>query len=74
MEHIVHISFGVHVPLESVASMVSALGACGMIRATDDDQRSHLVTVTSLAKMEYLETQLVKWEQYGFLKYEFAAP
>jgi hypothetical protein len=74
MERIVHVTFGVHVPLDSVASMVTALGACAVVRATDDSQRDYVVTVQRPSAMAHIERRLAEWEKYGFLTWQVAAP
>jgi hypothetical protein len=74
MERIVHVTFGVHVPLDSVATMVTALGACAVVRATDDSQRDYVVTVQRPSAMAHIERRLAEWEKYGFLTWQVAAP
>src|SRR5205085_2826672 len=55
VERVVEINFGVHVPLDQVASLVTGFGACGLVRALDDTQRNYAVTVRRAGAMEYLE-------------------
>ena len=74
MERIVHVTFGVHVPLDRVASMVTALGACAMVRATDDSQRGYVVTVQRPSAMAHIERRLAEWEKYGFISWQVGAP
>jgi hypothetical protein len=74
MERIVHVTFAVHVPLDSVASMVAALGACAMVRATDDSQRGYVVTVQRPSAIAHVERRLAEWEKYGFISWQVAAP
>jgi hypothetical protein len=74
MERIVHVTFGAHVPLESVASMVAGLGACAVVRATDDSQRGYVVTVQRPSAVAHVERRLAEWEKYGFLTWQVAAP
>jgi hypothetical protein len=74
MERIVHVTFGAHVPLESVASMVTGLGACAVVRATDDSQRGYVVTVQRPSAVAHVERRLAEWEKYGFLTWQVAAP
>jgi len=46
MERIVHVTFGVHVSLDSRSQHgLPRYGACAMVRATDDSQRGYVVTV-----------------------------
>jgi hypothetical protein len=74
MERIVHVTFGVHVPLDSVARMVTDLGSCAMVRATDASQRGYVVTVQRPSAMAHIERRLAEWEKYGFLSWQVAAP
>jgi hypothetical protein len=74
MERIVHVTFGAHVPLDSVASMVTGLGACAVVRATDDSRRGYVVTVQRPSAMAHVERRLAEWEKYGFLTWQVAAP
>jgi len=74
MERIVHVTFGAHVPLDSVASMVTGLSSCATVRATDDSQRGYIVTVQRPSAMAHVERRLAEWEKYGFLTWQVAAP
>jgi hypothetical protein len=74
MGRVVEINFGVHVPLDQVASLVTGFGVCGLVRALDDTQRNYAVTVRRAGAMEYLETQLARGEKYGWFTWRLAAP
>jgi hypothetical protein len=74
LERIVRITFGVHVPLDSVGSMVTGLGGNGSVHAVDETQRVYEVKVLREGRLPYLKKQLILWEQHGFLTYEWAAP
>jgi hypothetical protein len=74
MERVVEIKFGVHVPLDQVASLVTGFAACGRVRALDDAQRNYAVTVRRAGAMEYLETQLARGEKNGWFVWRLAAP
>lgn len=68
-----HVTFGTHVPLDSVASMVTVLSSCGTVSATDDTQLCYIVTVQRPSVMAHLERRLAQWEKYGFLSWRVAA-
>ena len=74
VERVVEINFGVHVPLDQVASLVTGFGACGLVRALDDTQRNYAVTVRRAGAMEYLETQLARGVKHGWFAWHLAAP
>jgi hypothetical protein len=74
VEQVVEINFGVHVPLDQVASLVTGFEACGLVRALDDTQRNYAVTVRRAGAMEYLETQLVRGVKNGWFAWHLAAP
>jgi hypothetical protein len=74
VEQVVEINFGVHVPLDQVASLVTGFSACGLVRALDDTQRNYAVTVRRAGAMEYLETQLARGERQGWFAWRLAAP
>ncbi len=74
VERVVEINFGVHVPLDQVASLVTGFGACGLVRALDDTQRNYAVTVRRAGAMEYLETQLARGVKHGWFAWRLAAP
>jgi hypothetical protein len=74
MEQIVHVTFAAHVPLDTVASMVTWLSSCAMVHATDASQRGYVVTVQRPSAMAHLERRLADWEKYGLLSWRAAAP
>ena len=74
VERVVEIKFGVHVPLDQGASLVTGFGTCGLVRALDDTQRNYAVTVRRAGAMEYLETQLARGVKHGWFAWHLAAP
>jgi hypothetical protein len=74
VERIVRITFGVHVPSDSIGSMLTGLGGNGSVRAVDETQRVYEVKVLRVGRLPSLEKQITQWEQHGFLTYEWAAP
>jgi hypothetical protein len=67
VEPVVHLTFGTHVPEDTVASWLTAIGACGIVRAVERSERSYVVTVRRAGAMEYLETLLSEGERRGVL-------
>lgn len=74
VERIVHITFGGHVPAADVASWLTAIGACGVIRADDESERRYVVTLRRAGAMEYLETLLARGQKLGVLAWQVATP
>ena len=72
MRRLVNITFGGHISSADVASWLTALGACGVVRATAEDERHYVVTVRRSGAMEYLETLLVRGEKLGVLAWRAA--
>ena len=73
MKRLVKVTFGGHVPVEDVASWLTALGACGMVRAVSENDRHYVVTVRRSGAMEYLETLLARGEKLGVLAWQEVA-
>jgi hypothetical protein len=71
---VVHFTFGTDVPVDTVASWLSTIGACGIVRAVPGSERSYLVTVRRAGAMEYLETLLGEGERREVLTRRHAAP
>jgi len=71
--HVVHIAFAAHVPVDSVSSMLTGLGGTGSVRALDETQRRYEVQVLRDGRVPWLKKQLGRWEQYGFLTYQWVA-
>ena len=71
---VVHFTFGTHVSPDTVASWLSAIGACGIVRAVQGSERSYVVTVRRAGAMEYLETLLSEGERREILARQYAAP
>ena len=74
MERVVHFTFGVHAPAETVSSWLTAIGACGLVRAIEGSERSYLVTVRRDGAMEYLETLMSEGRRRGVLTWRPPAP
>lgn len=71
---VVHFTFGTHVPVDTVASWLSTIGACGIVRAVPGSERSYVVTVRRAGAMEYLETLLSEGERREVLARHYASP
>ena len=71
---VVHFTFGTHVPADTVASWLTTIGACGIVRAVQGSERSYLVTVRRAGAMEYLETLLSEGERREVLSRQYASP
>lgn len=69
MERVLRIDFGVHVAEESIGSMVTGLGACGLVRQDPTDSRCYIVEILRSGKWAKLKKQLRQWESYGFLQW-----
>jgi len=66
---IFRVEFGVHVPEDSIASMVTGLNSHGLLRR-DGKSRRYVVDVQRPARAATLKKQLQSWESYGFLTYQ----
>jgi hypothetical protein len=71
---VVHFTFGTHVPADTVANWLDAIGACGIVRGVPGSERSYTVTVRRGGAMEYLETLLSEGERRQVLSRQYAAP
>jgi len=74
VEPVIRFRFGADVPLDTVASWLSTIGACGIVRAVEGSERSYVITVRRAGAMEYLETLLNEGERRGVLARQDAAP
>jgi hypothetical protein len=74
VERVVHFTFGVHAPVDTVSSWLTAIGACGLVRAIEGSERSYLVTVRRDGAMEYLETLLNEGRRRGVLAWRPPVP
>jgi hypothetical protein len=74
VERVVHFTFGIHAPADTVSSWLTAIGACGIVRAVEGSERSYLVTVRRDGAMEYLETLLSEGRRRGVLAWRAPAP
>ena len=74
MQRLVNITFSGHISPADLASWLAALGACGVVRATAEDERHYVVTVRRSGAMEYLETLLARGEKLGVLAWHAAGP
>ena len=72
MASVVYFTFGTHVPAVTVASWLSTISACGIVRAVPGSERSYLVTVRRAGAMEYLETLLSEGERREVLARQHA--
>jgi hypothetical protein len=70
VERVVHFTFGIHAPADTVSSWLTAIGACGMVRAVEGSERSYIVTVRRAGAMEYLETLLSEGRRRGLLTWQ----
>lgn len=69
MHTIFQVEFGVHVPEDSIASMVTGLNSHGQL-SRDANSRRYLVDVQRPARAAALKEQLQSWERYGFLTWQ----
>jgi hypothetical protein len=74
LERVVHFTFGIHAPADTVSSWLTAIGACGIVRVVEGSERSYLVTVRRAGAMEYLETLLSEGRRRGVLTWRPPAP
>jgi len=74
VEPAVRFTFGTHVPEDTVASWLSTIGACGIVRAVEGSERSYVVTVRRAGAMEYLKTLLSEGERRAVLASQYTAP
>jgi hypothetical protein len=74
MDRLVAVTFGSHVSANEIASWLTALGACGVVRVNPDDDRRYVLRVRRSGAMEYLETLLASGEKRGLLTWQAAAP
>jgi hypothetical protein len=74
MARLVAITFASHVPENDVASWLTALGACGVVRVNPENDRRYVVRVRRAGAMEYLATLLSLGERLGVFAWQAAAP
>lgn len=74
MASVVQFTFGTHVPAQTVATWLSTIGSCGIVRAVAGSERSYVVTVRRSGAMEYLETLLSEGERREVLARQHASP
>ena len=74
MAAVVRFTFGTHVPAHTVATWLSTIGACGIVRAVPGSERSYVVTVRRAGAMEYLETLLSEGQRREVLARKHSAP
>ena len=74
MDRFVAVTFGSHVSANDVASWLTALGACGVVRVNPADDRRYVVRVRRSGAMEYLDTLLALGERLGVLAWQVAIP
>ena len=69
MERVLRVDFGVHVAKDSIGSMVTGLGAYGLVHQDHTDSRCYIVELVRPGKWAKLKRQLTQWESYGFLRW-----
>ena len=69
MHTIFHIEFGLHVPADSIASMLTGLGSNGVLRQNGDSRR-YLIDIPRPARAAALKETLRGYESYGFLTWQ----
>jgi hypothetical protein len=74
MDRLVAVTFAAHVSAHDVASWLTALGACGVVRVNPENDRRCVIRVRRAGAMEYLETLLARGEKLGVLAWQAAAP
>jgi hypothetical protein len=74
VERVVHFTFGIHAPADTVSSWLTAIGACGLVRVIEGSERSYIVTVRRAGAMEYLETLMNEGRRRGVLAWRIPAP
>jgi hypothetical protein len=66
---IFRVEFGVHVPEDSVASMVTGITSHGLL-SREGNSRRYVIDVQRPARAAKLKEDLQSWERYGFLKWQ----
>jgi hypothetical protein len=74
MDRLIAVTFASQVSANEVASWLTALGACGVVRVNPEDERRYVVRVRRSGAMEYLQTLLALGERLGVLAWQSAAP
>ena len=72
LEHIVKVTFAPHVGADEMATWLTTLSACGIVRP--EHERQYVVTVRRSGAIEYLETVLARGESLAVLSWHVAAP
>ncbi|HVN22504.1 MAG TPA: hypothetical protein VMT71_00935 [Syntrophorhabdales bacterium] len=62
------IEFGVHVPEDSLSSIITGIGAYGNVSANSQPNQ-YEVEVLRKSNVLKLKQRLLEWERYGFLKW-----
>jgi hypothetical protein len=62
------VEFGVHVPKDSVSSIVSGIGAYGNVTSISQ-YAQYEVEVFRESNIPKLKQRLLEWDRYGFLKW-----
>lgn len=73
LEHVVNITFAPHVGADEMATWLTTLGACGIVRPVEQHDRQYVVTVRRSGAKEYLETILARGESLAVLSWQAAA-
>jgi len=69
MQRVLRIDFGIHLAEDSVGSMVTGLGAYGLVHQDHTDNRCYIVELLREGRWTKLNKQLTQWESYGFLRW-----
>jgi DNA-binding IclR family transcriptional regulator len=69
MPTIFQIEFGLHVPPDSIDSMLTGMASNGLLRR-EGESRRYTVDVPRRARAESLEKQLKGYASYGFLTFQ----
>jgi hypothetical protein len=68
VEHVVKVTFAIHVGADEMATWLTALGGCGVVR--EEHERQYVVTVRRAGAMEYLQTILTRGESLAVLSWQ----
>lgn len=68
-ENHLQVTFAEHIPSDRIAGMVSGIAAYGNVESVADG-RIFSVEVFRRSNLPGLKEQLLRWEQYGFLRWK----
>lgn len=66
------VMFAPHVGADEMATWLTAIGGCGIVRA--GEERQYVITVRRSGAKEYLDTILTRGESLAVLSWQAAAP